>query len=98
MAKSTAWIALAVLLGAGCGETRESTATPDIDTDTAASAAATEKGQDPMFGKKTAGLLAVGDKAPDFAVPDHEGNMVRLSDLAGKRVLIWFYPKADTPG
>lgn len=57
-----------------------------------------EKGQDPMFGKKKAGLLAVGSKAPGFAVPDHEGNIVKLSDMAGKRVLLWFYPKADTPG
>jgi peroxiredoxin len=44
------------------------------------------------------GMLNVGDKAPDFEVSDHRGNQVRLSDLRGKKVVLWFYPKADTPG
>ena len=39
-----------------------------------------------------------GAKAPDFEVPAHTGETVKLSDLAGKYVLLWFYPKADTPG
>jgi peroxiredoxin Q/BCP len=43
-------------------------------------------------------MLAPGDSAPDFAVPDQHGHAVRLSDLAGRRVVLWFYPKADTPG
>jgi peroxiredoxin Q/BCP len=43
-------------------------------------------------------MLNVGDQAPDFEVRDHNGNTVRLSDLRGKRVVLWFYPKADTPG
>lgn len=43
-------------------------------------------------------LLSRGDPAPSFAVTDHEGRTVRLSDLTGKRVVLWFYPKADTPG
>lgn len=43
-------------------------------------------------------MLNVGDTAPDFEVPDHEGNTVRLKDLRGKKVVLWFYPKADTPG
>lgn len=98
LTKTTAGAALAVLIVAGCGETGESVATPDTDINPVASAAATEKGQNPMFGNKQTGLLSVGDRAPDFEVADHDGNMVRLSDLAGKRVLIWFYPKADTPG
>ena len=50
-----------------------------------------------MF-KKKPDLLAPGTPAPDFEVQDHNGNTVRLTDFAGKRVLLWFYPKADTPG
>ena len=42
--------------------------------------------------------LKEGDKAPDFAVPDQEGNLVRLKDLRGKKVVLYFYPKDDTPG
>jgi peroxiredoxin Q/BCP len=42
--------------------------------------------------------LAVGDVAPDFALPDQHGETVRLSDLRGRRVLVYFYPEADTPG
>ena len=48
--------------------------------------------------KKKSKLLKIGTPAPDFAVTDHQGNPVRLADLRDKRVLIWFYPKADTPG
>lgn len=43
-------------------------------------------------------MLASGQAAPDFQVRDHRDQMVRLSDLRGKKVLLWFYPKADTPG
>ena len=43
-------------------------------------------------------MLNVGDQAPEFAVPDHTGKMQRLSDYKGKNVVLWFYPKADTPG
>ena len=43
-------------------------------------------------------MLNVGDAAPDFEATDHEGRTVRLSDLRGKKVVLWFYPKADTPG
>ena len=42
--------------------------------------------------------LKEGAKAPDFAVPDAEGNVVRLKDLRGKKVVLYFYPKDDTPG
>jgi peroxiredoxin Q/BCP len=42
--------------------------------------------------------LKEGDKAPDFAVPDQEGNVVRSKDLRGKKVVLYFYPKDDTPG
>jgi peroxiredoxin Q/BCP len=43
-------------------------------------------------------MLNPGDDAPDFEATDHNGNCVRLSDLRGKKVVLWFYPKADTPG
>jgi peroxiredoxin Q/BCP len=43
-------------------------------------------------------MLKAGDTAPDFEVLDHTGRTVRLSDYRGKLVVLWFYPKADTPG
>ena len=43
-------------------------------------------------------MLNPGDKAPDFTGRDHNGNTVKLSDFTGKTVVLWFYPKADTPG
>ncbi len=43
-------------------------------------------------------MLQVGDRAPDFEVKDQNGKTHRLKDYAGKRVVLWFYPKADTPG
>ncbi len=43
-------------------------------------------------------MLEVGTKAPDFTLPDKEGKMVSLSDFAGKRVVLYFYPKDITPG
>ena len=43
-------------------------------------------------------MLNVGDMAPDFTVQDHMGRTVRLKDFGGKNVVLWFYPKADTPG
>jgi peroxiredoxin Q/BCP len=43
-------------------------------------------------------MLEPGSVAPDFSVLDHNGEQVRLSDLRGRKVLLWFYPKADTPG
>ena len=43
-------------------------------------------------------MLNVGDPAPDFEAIDHRGATVRLRDLRGRKVVLWFYPKADTPG
>ena len=51
-----------------------------------------------LFGKQPAMKLAPGDPAPAFDVLDHEGRRVRSEDLAGKRYVLWFYPKAATPG
>ena len=42
--------------------------------------------------------LEVGDKAPAFTLEDQNGTKVKLSDAKGKRVVVYFYPKADTPG
>lgn len=42
--------------------------------------------------------LKLGDKAPDFGLPDSEGNKTRLSDFSGQYVVLYFYPKDDTPG
>ena len=41
--------------------------------------------------------LNVGDTAPDFTIPDQDGNPVTLSDLRGKPVVLYFYPKANSP-
>jgi len=42
--------------------------------------------------------LQIGDPAPDFTLPDQNGTPVRLHDLLGQRIVIYFYPKDDTPG
>jgi len=43
-------------------------------------------------------MLKVGDTAPEFTVPTHEGKDLSLTSLRGKQVLLWFYPKANTSG
>jgi thioredoxin-dependent peroxiredoxin len=43
-------------------------------------------------------MLETGQLAPDFTLPDQDGTPTKLSDLRGKRVVLYFYPKADTPG
>lgn len=43
-------------------------------------------------------MLEPGDKAPDFTLSDQHGNPVTLAELRGKTVVLYFYPKADTPG
>ena len=43
-------------------------------------------------------MLEVGMKAPQFALPDKNGNIVCLSDFLGKKVVLYFYPKDNTPG
>jgi len=43
-------------------------------------------------------MLKVGDAAPDFIAQSHEGGTVSLAGLRGKKILLWFYPEADTPG
>ena len=43
-------------------------------------------------------MLTVGTKAPDFSLQDKEGNTVRLSDFLGRRIVLYFYPRDNTPG
>ena len=43
-------------------------------------------------------MLNVGDKAPDFNLPDQNGNNVSLKRFSGKKVVLWFFTKASTPG
>jgi peroxiredoxin Q/BCP len=42
--------------------------------------------------------LEPGDPGPPFTLPDQQGNTVRLQDLRGRKILVYFYPEADTPG
>lgn len=51
-----------------------------------------------ISGKKEGTMLNIGDAAPDFTVQDQSGKTVNLKDFKGKKVILWFYPKADTPG
>ena len=43
-------------------------------------------------------MIEAGQDAPEFEVKDHTGRTVRLSEYRGRTVVLWFYPKADTPG
>lgn len=43
-------------------------------------------------------MLRPGDKAPEFRARTHDGRTIALEDLRGQHVILWFYPKADTPG
>ena len=43
-------------------------------------------------------MLSVGDKAPRFTLPNQDGENVSLDDFSGKKVVLWFFPKASTSG
>ena len=43
-------------------------------------------------------MIEAGEKAPEFTLPDQDGNEVSLRDFAGRTLVLYFYPKADTPG
>ena len=43
-------------------------------------------------------MLKVGDKAPGFSLLDQDENLISLSDYKNQEVIIWFFPKASTPG
>ena len=43
-------------------------------------------------------MLAAGDKAPDFTLPNQDGEDVSLKDFSGGTLVLYFYPRSDTPG
>ena len=43
-------------------------------------------------------MLKVGDEAPDFTLTNTDNKSVSLSDFSGKKLILWFFPKANTPG
>ena len=43
-------------------------------------------------------MLNIGDKAPKFTLPDQNGDNVSLKNYSGRKVVLWFFPKASTPG
>jgi len=51
-----------------------------------------------LLSERTVVMVEVGQPAPDFELPDQNGEQVRLSELRGQKVVVYFYPKADTPG
>jgi peroxiredoxin Q/BCP len=79
---------LVMLLSAAvaCAPATEETAAPAEETPTKAEEPAPEEG------------VEVGDEAPDFSLPATSGGEIRLSDLQGQPVVLYFYPKDDTPG
>lgn len=48
--------------------------------------------------QETKMLIDAGEKAPDFTLPDANGNSISLKDCSGKKIILWFFPKANTPG
>ncbi len=42
--------------------------------------------------------MNIKDKAPDFSLPNQDGNMVSLKEFLGRNVIVYFFPRADTPG
>ena len=55
-------------------------------------------GYDTSNGENLMSLIAAGADAPDFSLPNQDGKTVKKDDFAGRYVLLWWYPKADTPG
>ena len=51
-----------------------------------------------LLGNRTLETIKVGDKAPDFVLKDQDGKVHKLSDYHGQRVIVYYFPKADTPG
>ena len=43
-------------------------------------------------------MLEIGQNAPEFNLQNTNGDYINLSDLKGKQIILWFYPKASTPG
>ncbi len=47
---------------------------------------------------KGGNMLTVGSRAPEFTLPNQDGDNISLSDYKGQKVVLWFFPKANTPG
>ncbi len=89
---SLAVLAVMLIAIAGCSTaTQTSTATPSTPPRDQPSPAAMESAA-------TAASALIGMTAPDFALPDQDGKRVALSEQRGKWVVLYFYPKNDTPG
>ena len=43
-------------------------------------------------------MLSIGSSAPEFQLSDQDGKLVNIKDFEGRKVLLWFYPRASTPG
>ena len=43
-------------------------------------------------------MIKIGDKAPDFILQDQNDNSISLVDFKGQKIVLWFFPKANTPG
>jgi peroxiredoxin len=54
--------------------------------------------EDERDGSSIPPMVEPGQQAPDFELPDQDGRAVELSDFRGEPVVVYFYPKADTPG
>lgn len=87
--------ALGTTLGA-CG--REAPPAPPPAAGSAAAAASAPAAAPAEKAADTAGEIAVGKAAPDFAAKSHDGTDLKLSALKGKPVVVYFYPKDETPG
>ena len=48
--------------------------------------------------RRSAGVPKIGDAAPEFSLPDQNGNTRALADFSGKHLVLYFFPRADTPG
>jgi len=89
-------VASAVMV-AGCGYHRSGSPGAPIQPDATTQPAAATSTNVPST-EKSMSLLNVGDTAPDFSLESSTGKTIKLSDFAGQRVVLYFYPKADTPG
>lgn len=76
------------------GPTKKTTAKKSATSATKKPRASTAKGKAIV----STGGLKVGSRAPAFSLPNDKGQIVKLSDLKGKKVVLFFYPKDDTPG
>jgi peroxiredoxin Q/BCP len=73
-------------------------ATSTTKTSTKAVVKAAPKAASKATAKKSSSAPAVGDKAPGFRLPDDAGHTVSLADFSGRTLIVYFYPKDDTPG